>query len=141
MPPPCGGAPGGQKVLPAVAVGGAVLYVASNFVSLGTVGLVGIGAGVGYGVGSWVSEKLRGKRCELAMKKLAPQVQVALKQWQAFLEQRLPGRQPNPAEAEALFAEFAQLQPSNAEQVRGFVHAHGGSTVGGAAAMAPGAHV
>lgn len=95
-------------------------------------GLVGIGAGVGYGVGSWAVDKIRQKRCEKQMDKLPEELKQALQQWQAFLASRL-GRQPNPAEAEAIFAEFAQMQPFYAQQVQNFVHAHGGSTTGGAA--------
>mmetsp|Transcript_88922 Transcript_88922/g.247032 ORF Transcript_88922/g.247032 Transcript_88922/m.247032 type:complete len:166 (+) Transcript_88922:80-577(+) len=134
-------APGGDKgainseaLLPAAGVGAFVWL--TGMASLSTLGLVGLGAGIGYGVGSWAVDKLKEKRCQNAMDKLPPALKVALHQWQAFLNARLPGRQPNPAEAEALFAEFAQLQPSNAQQVQNFVHSHGGSTVGGGAGRA-----
>ena len=120
-----------EGLLPAVGVGAAVYFTLSA-ISLSTLGLVGIGAGVGYGVGSWAVDKIRQKRCEKQMDKLPEELKQALQQWQAFLASRL-GRQPNPAEAEAIFAEFAQMQPFYAQQVQNFVHAHGGSTTGGAA--------
>lgn len=113
---------------------GAAVYFTLSAISLSTLGLVGVGAGVGYGVGSWAVEKIRQKRCEKQMEMLPAELKAALTQWHAFLASRL-GRdsQPNPAEAEAFFAEFAQLQPFYAQQVQNFVHAHGGSTVGGGA--------
>jgi len=121
-----------EGLLPAVGVGAAVYFTLSA-ISLSTLGLVGIGAGVGYGVGSWAVDKIRQKRCEKQMDRLPEELKVALQQWQTYLASRLAGRQPNPSEAEAIFAEFAQLQPFYAQQVQNFVHAHGGSTTGGAA--------
>ena len=59
--------------------------------------------------------------------RLPEELKQALHQWQTFLASRL-GRQPSPAEAEAIFAEFAQMQPFYAQQVQNFVHAHGGTT-------------
>mmetsp|Transcript_98493 Transcript_98493/g.234487 ORF Transcript_98493/g.234487 Transcript_98493/m.234487 type:complete len:155 (-) Transcript_98493:253-717(-) len=122
-----------EGILPAVGVGAAVYFTLTT-VSLGTLGLVGIGAGVGYGVGSWAMDRFREKRCQKKMDQLPAELKEGLRQWQAFLASRHPGN-PNPAEAEALFAEFAQFQPFYAQQVQQFVHAHGGSTAGGAAYM------
>uniref|UniRef100_A0A7S4PWQ8 Uncharacterized protein n=1 Tax=Alexandrium monilatum TaxID=311494 RepID=A0A7S4PWQ8_9DINO len=123
-----------EGLLPALGVG-AVVYFTTGLVSLSTLGLVGVGAGVGYGVGSWAVDKFREMRCKNAMDRLHPALKVALQQWQAFLASRVPGRQPTHEEAAALFAEFEQMQPSNAEQVRNFVQKHGGS-VGGMAMSA-----
>ncbi|CAK9010001.1 Uncharacterized protein SCF082_LOCUS10492 [Durusdinium trenchii] len=133
MAPPQSSGLRSEGLLPAVGVGAAVYFTLSA-ISLSTLGLVGVGAGVGYGVGSWAVEKIRQKRCEKQMEMLPAELKAALTQWHAFLASRL-GRdsQPNPAEAEAFFAEFAQLQPFYAQQVQNFVHAHGGSTVGGGA--------
>ena len=46
---------------------GAAVYFTLSAISLSTLGLVGIGAGVGYGVGSWAVDKIRQKRCEKQM--------------------------------------------------------------------------
>mmetsp|Transcript_106003 Transcript_106003/g.330611 ORF Transcript_106003/g.330611 Transcript_106003/m.330611 type:complete len:139 (-) Transcript_106003:22-438(-) len=117
-----------QGLLPALGVGAAV-YFTTGLISLSTLGLVGIGAGGGYVVGSWAADKFRELRCQKAMDRLHPQLKVALTQWKAFVAGRVPGREPTQEEAAALFQEFEQQQPSNAEQVRGFVQARGG-TVG-----------
>jgi hypothetical protein len=126
--------PKSKGLLPAVGVGAAV-YAVTGLVSLTTLGLVGIGAGVGYGVGSWLADKYEEKKeaaqdPQKVFAKMPPALQVALGHWQAFLAAKVPGRQPTHAEAEALFAEFAQAEPFHAHQVRDFVHSHGGSTVG-----------
>lgn len=122
-----------EGLLPAVGVGAAV-YFTLTAVSLSTLGLVGIGAGVGYGVGNWAMDKFRQRRCEKHMERQPEELKMGLQQWQAFLASRLGGRPPSPTEAEALFAEFAQIQPFYAQQVQSFVHAHGGSTQGRGAA-------
>mmetsp|Transcript_82999 Transcript_82999/g.231630 ORF Transcript_82999/g.231630 Transcript_82999/m.231630 type:complete len:170 (+) Transcript_82999:90-599(+) len=119
-----------EALLPAAGVAAAV-YFCVGAVSLSTLGLVGIGAGVGYSVGNWAVDKFKDMRCQNAMERLPPATKVALQQWQTFLAARCPGRQPTAAEAEALFMEFAQMQPSNAQHVNNFVHAHGGSTTSG----------
>mmetsp|Transcript_2781 Transcript_2781/g.7465 ORF Transcript_2781/g.7465 Transcript_2781/m.7465 type:complete len:141 (-) Transcript_2781:49-471(-) len=124
-----------EGLLPALGVGAAVYFTVGAF-SLSTIGLIGIGAGVGYGAGSWVKDKYREFRCKNAIDKLHPAVKVALQQWEAFLASRIPGRKPTRDEALQLFTEFEQLQPSNAEQVRSFVHARGGDTVGNVAMSA-----
>ncbi|CAJ1376975.1 unnamed protein product [Effrenium voratum] len=116
-----------EGLLPAVGVG-ACVYFALSAVSLGTLGLVGVGAGVGYGVGSWAMDRLKQKRCEKQMDRLPAELKAALGQWQAFLAARCPNRQPSAAEAEGLFAEFAQIEPFCAQQVQQFVVVHGGST-------------
>mmetsp|Transcript_27691 Transcript_27691/g.69519 ORF Transcript_27691/g.69519 Transcript_27691/m.69519 type:complete len:157 (-) Transcript_27691:181-651(-) len=125
-----------DNLLPAAGIGAAACWVL-GIASLSTLGIVGIGAGVGYGVGTWAVDKVRDLRCKNAMDKLPEPVKVALRQWQAYLAARLPGRQPNPAEAEALFAEFAQQQPSNAQLVHSFVTSHGGRIGGAGPAAAP----
>eukprot|EP00438_Fugacium_kawagutii_P000555 Skav223856 [mRNA] locus=scaffold2304:480060:480515:- [translate_table: standard] len=132
MPPQESSGMRSEGLLPAIGVGAAVYFTLSA-ISISTLGLVGIGAGVGYGVGSWAVDRYRQKRCEKQMDRLPEELKQGLQQWQAFLVSRLGSRQPTPAEAEAIFAEFAQLQPFYAQQVHNFVHAHGGSTTGGAA--------
>mmetsp|Transcript_98228 Transcript_98228/g.194586 ORF Transcript_98228/g.194586 Transcript_98228/m.194586 type:complete len:168 (+) Transcript_98228:26-529(+) len=124
-----------EKLLPAVGVGAAVSF-ATGLVSLSTLGLVGLGAGVGYGVGTWAKDKLRDKRCQNAMDNLHPALKIALQQWQTYLAERMHGKQPTPAEGEMVFAAFAQEQPSNAQLVSDFVRAHGGNTSGGGATVA-----
>ena len=115
---------------------GAAVYFTLSAISLSTLGLVGVGAGLGYGVGSWAVEKIKQKRCEKQMDRLPEELKAALKHWQHFLASRgFNDSPPNPAQAEALFAEFAQIQPFYAQQVQNFVYAHGGSTVGGTAYM------
>merc|ERR1719188_1995461 len=44
-----------KGLLPAIGVGG-VVYIITGMVSFGTIALVGIGAGVGYGIGNWLCE-------------------------------------------------------------------------------------
>merc|ERR1719277_2558484 len=130
MAPMTSGDKQADNLLGAAGVGAAACWVL-GIASLSTLGIVGIGASVGYGVGTWAVDKVNDLRCKNAMDKLPEPVKVALRQWKAFLEARLPGRQPNPAEAEAIFAEFAQQQPSNAQLVHSFVTSHGGSIGGG----------
>merc|ERR1719362_2853169 len=50
-----------KGLLPALGVGG-VVYLVTGAVSLGTLAMVGIGAGVGYGVGNWLSEQYEKKK-------------------------------------------------------------------------------
>merc|ERR1719221_1318878 len=95
------GAPGAQDdrmkqlrskgLLPAVGVG-AIVYWVTGIVSISTLGLVGIGAGVGYGVGSWIAENYEKKKQEkeggapqgVSMDSLPWAMQVSLQQWQVF---------------------------------------------------------
>lgn len=107
-----------KGLLPAITVGG-VVYIVTGFASLSTLGLVAIGAGVGYGVGSWIADKF-GKKDGIQasdgarMDQLPWAVQVALQQWQDFLSQRTNGRQLQPADVEQIWAEFEQVQPTHA---------------------------
>merc|ERR1719198_2678854 len=74
-----------KGLLPAITVGG-VVYIITGFASLSTLGLVAIGAGVGYGVGSWIADKFQ-KRDGIQtgdvarMDQLPWAVKVALEQW------------------------------------------------------------
>jgi len=112
------------------------LLVESFLFVWSTWGLVGLGAGVGYGVGTWAVDKLKEKRCQNAMDKLHPALKTSLHQWQTYLADRTHGKQATSFEAEMVFAEFAQEQPSNAQLVSDFVRSHGGSTTGGSTATA-----
>eukprot|EP00443_Scrippsiella_acuminata_P134028 CAMPEP_0115677248 /NCGR_PEP_ID=MMETSP0272-20121206/55120_1 /TAXON_ID=71861 /ORGANISM="Scrippsiella trochoidea, Strain CCMP3099" /LENGTH=134 /DNA_ID=CAMNT_0003116345 /DNA_START=72 /DNA_END=477 /DNA_ORIENTATION=+ len=103
-----------DNLLPAAGIGAAACWVL-GIASLSTLGIVGIGAGVGYGVGTWAVDKVRDLRCKNAMDKLPEPVKVALE----------------------LFAEFAQQQPSNAQLVHSFVTSHGGRIGGAGPAAAP----
>mmetsp|Transcript_49348 Transcript_49348/g.143035 ORF Transcript_49348/g.143035 Transcript_49348/m.143035 type:complete len:148 (-) Transcript_49348:141-584(-) len=119
------GGPGMERtLLPVVGVGAAGWLIGA--VSLSTLGLMGVGAGAGCLVGNMVLDKVRAQRRQKAVDNLHPALKVALEQWQAFLDQRLPGRQASQEEAVILFGEFAELQPSNAAQIQDHVDRHGG---------------
>mmetsp|Transcript_2234 Transcript_2234/g.4699 ORF Transcript_2234/g.4699 Transcript_2234/m.4699 type:complete len:159 (-) Transcript_2234:53-529(-) len=114
-----------KGLLPALAVGGTVYFV-TGVVSLGTLALVGVGAGVGYGVGSWVVEKFQkknehGQQGVATMDQLPWAVQVALQQWQGFVAQRVGGRQVMEGEVDQLWLEFEQLEPVHAANARPYV--------------------
>mmetsp|Transcript_107888 Transcript_107888/g.303974 ORF Transcript_107888/g.303974 Transcript_107888/m.303974 type:complete len:124 (-) Transcript_107888:16-387(-) len=113
-------------------------------VSLGTLGLIGIGAGVGYGVGSWLADKYQERResqggsAPNQADQLPWAVQVSLQQWQAFCAASFPaGASPTPQEVDAAFAEFAAREPVHAQNVRSLttgasassVHSPGGPTI------------
>uniref|UniRef100_A0A7S2JNJ0 Uncharacterized protein n=1 Tax=Zooxanthella nutricula TaxID=1333877 RepID=A0A7S2JNJ0_9DINO len=138
-----------KGLLPAVGVGAAVYFV-TGLVSISTLGLVGVGAGVGYGVGSWLADAYYKKLDEKeaaqggAQEGLPWAVQAALQSWQAFLQARVPGGQVTPQVVEQLFSEFEHLEPAHANSVRALVVAgapgaggfgdtpvmqHGGATV------------
>eukprot|EP00438_Fugacium_kawagutii_P028094 Skav211007 [mRNA] locus=scaffold1610:331948:340469:+ [translate_table: standard] len=78
-----------KGLLPAIGVGAAV-YIVTGWITLPTLGLVGIGAGVGYGVGSWIADKMQKKegQTKVPLDQLPWAVQVALQQWQ---DDRLDG--------------------------------------------------
>mmetsp|Transcript_34032 Transcript_34032/g.68705 ORF Transcript_34032/g.68705 Transcript_34032/m.68705 type:complete len:165 (-) Transcript_34032:128-622(-) len=124
-----------KGILPALGVGGAV-YLITGAVSMGTLAMVGIGAGVGYGVGSWLSEQYEKKKQQQAGHEgrgpggpggyvVPDAMQVSLMQWQAFLSSRSGGAELTRPQLEQLFAEFAQLEPAHAQNVQavqGMVH-------------------
>lgn len=112
-----------KGLLPALGVGAAVYFVAG--VSLTTLGLVGIGAGVGYGVGSWLADKLqkkpdanRGGQQNVPLEQLPWAVQVALQQWQDFVTRRAAGRQLQQSDVDILWAEFERVEPTHAMNAR-----------------------
>mmetsp|Transcript_106887 Transcript_106887/g.297653 ORF Transcript_106887/g.297653 Transcript_106887/m.297653 type:complete len:158 (+) Transcript_106887:127-600(+) len=127
-----------KGILPALGVGG-VVYLVTGAVSLGTLAMVGIGAGVGYGVGSWLSEQYEKKKQQQAVQsgggpggpmQVPDALQVSLMEWQAFLNSRSGGAELTRQQLEQLFAEFAQLRPADAQNVQavqGMVHAKGGA--------------
>mmetsp|Transcript_30510 Transcript_30510/g.91635 ORF Transcript_30510/g.91635 Transcript_30510/m.91635 type:complete len:162 (+) Transcript_30510:105-590(+) len=126
-----------KGLLPALGVGG-VVYLVTGAVSMGTLAMVGIGAGVGYGVGSWLADAYQKKQGGgaqqpgMSMEQLPHGMQVSLQTWQTFLASRVSGGQLNPPEVERLFAEFEQREPGHAHNVRSIVHAAGaGSGSGG----------
>eukprot|EP00928_Gymnodinium_smaydae_P055005 TRINITY_DN38672_c0_g1_i1.p1 TRINITY_DN38672_c0_g1~~TRINITY_DN38672_c0_g1_i1.p1 ORF type:complete len:168 (-),score=24.85 TRINITY_DN38672_c0_g1_i1:67-570(-) len=114
-----------KGLLPALGVGAAVYFV-TGMASLSTLGMVGIGAGVGYGVGSWIADKLS-KRDSLAPGATAPAeqlpwaVQVALQSWQDFANSRAAGRQLGPDDMDALWAEFEHIEPTHAKNAAAIV--------------------
>ncbi|CAK0908400.1 unnamed protein product [Prorocentrum cordatum] len=117
-----------KGLLPALGVGGAV-YLITGVVSMGTLAMVGIGAGVGYGVGTWLSDQYQKKKSEQEAREgrgrghqqpmqLPEELQVSVMQWQTYLQQRAAGAeaQLQQPELEALFAEFAQVEPIHARR-------------------------
>merc|ERR1719362_1881675 len=85
-----------KGLLPAIGVGGAV-YLITGAVSMGTLALVGAGAGIGYGVGTWLRDQYDKKEDSSNNRTFTPTVQlpqdfqVALCQWQVFLGSRAAG--------------------------------------------------
>jgi len=125
-----------KGLLPAIGVGAAVYFV-TGFASLGTLGLVGIGAGVGYSVGSWIADKfqkkdgLPGQQGDVSIEQLPWALQVALQQWQEFLMRRTAGRQVTEEDVAHLWAEFEQIEPAHAMNARPLVRGNTpGLTVG-----------
>eukprot|EP00440_Ansanella_granifera_P060153 gb/GFBE01065196.1/.p1 GENE.gb/GFBE01065196.1/~~gb/GFBE01065196.1/.p1 ORF type:complete len:152 (+),score=42.44 gb/GFBE01065196.1/:1-456(+) len=120
-----------KGLLPALGVGAAVYFV-TGVVSVGTLGLVGIGAGVGYGVGSWIADKYQEKqdakmgKQDASMQNLPWAMQVSLQSWQTFLANRARGMQLTPPQVEQIFQEFAQVEPGHANNVANLVQ--GGSS-------------
>ncbi|CAE8743314.1 unnamed protein product, partial [Polarella glacialis] len=114
-------------------VGGAV-YFLTGIVSVGTLGLVGVGAGVGYGVGSWIADKYQerqdknSKHDNVAMDQLPWAMQVSLQSWQSYLGSRAAGSKLTPPQVEQIFHEFAQREPGHAANVSSLV---GGASSGG----------
>eukprot|EP00421_Protoceratium_reticulatum_P066550 CAMPEP_0168410034 /NCGR_PEP_ID=MMETSP0228-20121227/27487_1 /TAXON_ID=133427 /ORGANISM="Protoceratium reticulatum, Strain CCCM 535 (=CCMP 1889)" /LENGTH=164 /DNA_ID=CAMNT_0008423757 /DNA_START=87 /DNA_END=581 /DNA_ORIENTATION=+ len=133
-----------KGLLPALGVGG-VVYLVTGAVSLGTLAMVGIGAGVGYGVGSWLSEqyekKKQGKMGDQTAgggTMLPEAMQVSLMQWQVFLNSRTAGAEPTRQQLEQLFAEFAQFEPvhaQNVQAVQGMVHSGNGAASASSGSM------
>mmetsp|Transcript_42884 Transcript_42884/g.79584 ORF Transcript_42884/g.79584 Transcript_42884/m.79584 type:complete len:172 (-) Transcript_42884:8-523(-) len=118
-----GGRPLRSKgLLPAIGVGAVVYFVTGAF-SLSTLGLIGVGAGVGYGVGSWIAGKFqKDDRLQNAsgmpMEQLPWAVQVALLSWQEFLTGKAVGRQLAPADVDHIWAEFERVEPTHAMNAR-----------------------
>ncbi|CAE8731237.1 unnamed protein product, partial [Polarella glacialis] len=106
-----------KGLLPAIGVGAAVYFV-TGIVSVGTLGLVGVGAGVGYGVGSWIADKFQKKqdgeraRNSVRVDEMPWAVQVALQQWTDFVSRRAAGRQLTEADVDRVWAEFEQMEPT-----------------------------
>mmetsp|Transcript_16747 Transcript_16747/g.36986 ORF Transcript_16747/g.36986 Transcript_16747/m.36986 type:complete len:167 (-) Transcript_16747:72-572(-) len=111
-----------KGLLPAIGVGAAV-YIVTGWITLPTLGLVGIGAGVGYGVGSWIADKMSKKegQTKVNLDQLPWAVQVALQQWQEFLTRQAAGRQLTPADVDAIWAQFEQYEPTHAANARALV--------------------
>mmetsp|Transcript_6729 Transcript_6729/g.16706 ORF Transcript_6729/g.16706 Transcript_6729/m.16706 type:complete len:161 (+) Transcript_6729:3-485(+) len=130
-----------KGLLPAVGVG-ATVYFVTGAVTLSTLGLVGIGAGVGYGVGSWLADKYQDRKGKddgagrQGMDQLPWALQVSLQQWKAYLSSRVAGTHPTPQQVEAIFEEWAQLEPAHAQNVRAFVAAAGSSNAASGASSA-----
>mmetsp|Transcript_25979 Transcript_25979/g.60055 ORF Transcript_25979/g.60055 Transcript_25979/m.60055 type:complete len:157 (+) Transcript_25979:100-570(+) len=117
-----------KGLLPALGVGGAV-YLVTGVVSLGTLALVGVGAGIGYGIGSWISDQYEKKQAEKAgatnrgvansaYSGLPDSLQASLMHWQSYLLQRTGGAPADQQQLEAIFAEYAQREPVNAQNVQ-----------------------
>mmetsp|Transcript_28000 Transcript_28000/g.83432 ORF Transcript_28000/g.83432 Transcript_28000/m.83432 type:complete len:160 (+) Transcript_28000:90-569(+) len=128
-----------KGLLPAIGVGGAVYFV-TGLVSVSTLGLVAVGAGVGYGVGSWLADNYQKKQDGrpggqqgggMAHDQLPWEMQVSLQQWQSYLAARLQGGQMDPSMVESVFAEFEQREPAHAQNVRGLVNSSGSSSSSG----------
>ena len=111
-----------KGLLPAIGVGAAV-YIVTGWITLPTLGLVGIGAGVGYGVGSWIADKMGKKEGQnkVPLDQLPWAVQVALQQWQEFLARQAAGRQLTPQDVDAIWAQFEQYEPTHAANARALV--------------------
>eukprot|EP00931_Biecheleriopsis_adriatica_P069967 TRINITY_DN43774_c0_g1_i1.p1 TRINITY_DN43774_c0_g1~~TRINITY_DN43774_c0_g1_i1.p1 ORF type:complete len:162 (-),score=36.13 TRINITY_DN43774_c0_g1_i1:89-523(-) len=118
-----------KALLPAAGLGAAGWMVGA--VTLSTLGLVGIGAAGGYAVGNWALENFQKQQRQKAVDKLSPALKIALERWQNFQDQRIAGRKPSQVESQALFAEFAQAQPSDAQLIQSFVFSQGVSTARG----------
>ncbi|CAE8589073.1 unnamed protein product [Polarella glacialis] len=106
---------------------GPIVYFVTGIVSVGTLGLVGVGAGVGYGVGSWIADKFQKKqdgeraRNSVRVDEMPWAVQVALQQWTDFVSRRAAGRQLTEADVDRVWAEFEQMEPTHAANARGVV--------------------
>lgn len=129
-----------KGLLPAIGVG-AVVYFVTGVASLGTIGLIGIGAGVGYGVGSWIADKFQKKQESRAgqgvsMDQLPWAVQVALQQWQEFVTRRAAGRQLGQADIDQLWLEFEQIEPTHAANARPLVRGSAPSGSGASSSSA-----
>mmetsp|Transcript_117800 Transcript_117800/g.229064 ORF Transcript_117800/g.229064 Transcript_117800/m.229064 type:complete len:167 (-) Transcript_117800:86-586(-) len=139
-----------KGLMPAVGVGAAVYFV-TGLVSLSTIGLVGLGAGVGYGVGSWLAEAYQKKQDGsnsdpqgVPIEQLPWAMQVSLQQWQTFLAARVTGPQLDPAQVEGIFKEFESVEPAHATNVRNLVMTGAGQYAEPSAStvkVAPGVHV
>merc|ERR1719195_2282857 len=137
-----------KGVLPALGVGG-IVYLVTGAVSMGTLAMVGIGAGVGYGVGSWLSDQYEKKKSQdggsvtdPAQRGAVPDaLQVSLMQWQVFLNSRAPGAELQKEQLEQLFAEFAQLEPQHAQNVQAvqsMIHSRSVNTAGSSSSIGGG---
>mmetsp|Transcript_8929 Transcript_8929/g.20441 ORF Transcript_8929/g.20441 Transcript_8929/m.20441 type:complete len:194 (-) Transcript_8929:84-665(-) len=126
-----------KGLLPAFGIGAAVYLVTAPAMtaSLTTLGIVGIGAGVGYGVGKWIANKYQkkqggaGGQQGVTFDKLPKAVQVALQQWQEFVTRRAAGRELNQEDVAQLWAEFGQIEPTSYGELKK-VRMKVGSSVG-----------
>mmetsp|Transcript_28637 Transcript_28637/g.75845 ORF Transcript_28637/g.75845 Transcript_28637/m.75845 type:complete len:172 (+) Transcript_28637:96-611(+) len=108
---------------------GATVCVVTGALSLGTLALVGVGAGVGYSAGQWIVDKMAdrdekeaGKRGELPgqdpLASLHPQALASLEHWRCYLGSRGAGCHLTPQGVGAIFAEFEQREAGHARNVR-----------------------
>lgn len=119
-----------KGLLPAIGVGAAVYWI-TGIASVTTLGLVGIGAGVGYGVGSWIADKMQKKgdaQNKVQMDQLPWAVQVALQHWQEFVTRQAAGRQLTPADVDTIWAQFEQYEPTHAANARALVRGSGAAS-------------
>eukprot|EP00440_Ansanella_granifera_P039181 gb/GFBE01042506.1/.p1 GENE.gb/GFBE01042506.1/~~gb/GFBE01042506.1/.p1 ORF type:complete len:156 (+),score=32.71 gb/GFBE01042506.1/:1-468(+) len=128
-----------KGLLPALGVGAAV-YVVTGAVSVGTLGLIGVGAGVGYGVGNFIAKKYHEKQAQRqggqhgpvlaqpgqSSTDLPAHLQASLQAWQNFLSFKAQGGQMAPQEVEQAFLEFRQVEPAHAANVTSLIHSTGG---------------
>eukprot|EP00930_Biecheleria_cincta_P071097 TRINITY_DN58646_c0_g1_i1.p1 TRINITY_DN58646_c0_g1~~TRINITY_DN58646_c0_g1_i1.p1 ORF type:complete len:159 (-),score=32.96 TRINITY_DN58646_c0_g1_i1:48-524(-) len=132
-----------KGLLPALGVGAAV-YAVSGVVSLTALGLVGVGAGVGYGVGQWFSKKVQERKLTEQMPpqpypqqplpgnsagELPHHLQVSLQAWQNFLSAKAQAsglQQLAPKQVEEAFLEFRRVEPQHAANVTSIIHSTGG---------------
>jgi len=127
------------------------VYLVTGMVSMGTLALVGIGAGVGYGIGTWLSDQYEkrqidksGNAAGKAPIQLPDSLQVSVMQWQTFLNSRAAGAALTPPQLQQLFAEFARLEPHharNVQLVQDQVHQRNPSAFGTTPVMQPGGNL
>mmetsp|Transcript_45 Transcript_45/g.158 ORF Transcript_45/g.158 Transcript_45/m.158 type:complete len:160 (+) Transcript_45:67-546(+) len=114
-----------KGLLPALGVGGAV-YLATSVVSFGTLAVAGAGAGIGYAGAMWLGTKYREAQDKASAARGTPApeeslpeaMRVSLGQWQAFIGSRAAGHQVTPSQLAALWAEFEQAAPGDAQNVQ-----------------------
>mmetsp|Transcript_72573 Transcript_72573/g.183068 ORF Transcript_72573/g.183068 Transcript_72573/m.183068 type:complete len:183 (+) Transcript_72573:107-655(+) len=132
-----------KGLLPALGVGVAV-YLVTGAATMPTV----IGAGVGWGVGKWIANRvnkkmLAGGKQGVTFDKLPKSAQEALKKWEEAVKRRITEKQQQLTEEDVaqLWAEFEQIEPASFAELKK-VRIKRGSSVGqGQAASASAAAV